>query len=628
MGTADIGDRMVEMAGRLDGRTLSRLLTGAFFLILASVSLLGWSLIDQMNRDASDASRKTVLGIIQSELQGRQRGSFVTSHWDDAVTNLYGDLNRDWASSNITSNASWPMHVYVIDGQGRVLFSDHAYRDGAAPPLQQAAPDALRTVMAHIPRTLDAAVARTVGTGLIGSFQGRPAFIDVAPILAENPQNNPRGKPLRYLFYAMPLDRIVLKRWREGFHMPDLQWSATKPPRGGDHCSAPVATDGSGSLGYIIWPKLTPGYKALRHMGPMFVAVLLLFLSVTLVCQWLVRSSRNAIQKSKREADHNAALALSAQRKAEEALAEAKRDRERARYLSDRELDERRKHEEALRNTTRATADAIEADIAALTGGLTAAARALEESADATLGAIDEQKGVAHGIRQRSGEAVASVHDIMGSIRAMNAALGRISADTERNQGNIAATADRSAVARDANRDMRERVEAIGQAASEIAEITARTRMLALNAAIEAARAGEAGRGFAVVANEVKALANQTDQLNAIVQASVEDMGTAARTSAELTEDVREALQQLQGSTATTLRTVHEQSATTQTVSERSVAVDNYAETVVRGTGALMESFDGIGQQAQRTRESARNVRQSADHLNQSLTQLVARLRA
>lgn len=58
------------------------------------------------------------------------------------------------------------------------------------------------------------------------------------------------------------------------------------------------------------------------------------------------------------------------------------------------------------------------------------------------------------------------------------------------------------------------------------------------------------------------------------------------------------------------------------------MAVDNYAETVVRGTGALMESFDGIGQQAQRTRESARNVRQSADHLNQSLTQLVARLRA
>lgn len=55
-----------------------------------------------------------------------------------------------------------------------------------------------------------------------------------------------------------------------------------------------------------------------------------------------------------------------------------------------------------------------------------------------------------------------------------------------------------------------DRSKEIGQIVDTISGIAGQTNLLALNAAIEAARAGEQGRGFAVVAEEVRKLAEQS----------------------------------------------------------------------------------------------------------------------
>lgn len=60
--------------------------------------------------------------------------------------------------------------------------------------------------------------------------------------------------------------------------------------------------------------------------------------------------------------------------------------------------------------------------------------------------------------------------------------------------------------------ELQEKAKGITQIVSLVSSIAEQTNLLALNASIEAARAGEAGRGFAVVAEEVRKLAEQSQQ--------------------------------------------------------------------------------------------------------------------
>lgn len=141
-----------------------------------------------------------------------------------------------------------------------------------------------------------------------------------------------------------------------------------------------------------------------------------------------------------------------------------------------------------------------------------------------------------------------------------------------------------------------------------IRNIAEQTNLLAMNAAIEAAHAGEAGRGFAVVAEEIRKLADNSQEQAELIDTVTRTIRQRSRDAAAKAGDNHHQFLQ-----------IVEQIGTLNTTNTQ---IDQGVGEFTQGTGEIQSALQNINRSAQDIRDKVAGILQEGQANLQSLTEI------
>ncbi|RRV22072.1 HAMP domain-containing methyl-accepting chemotaxis protein [Stutzerimonas nitrititolerans] len=172
---------------------------------------------------------------------------------------------------------------------------------------------------------------------------------------------------------------------------------------------------------------------------------------------------------------------------------------------------------------------------------LASAAEELSAVTEQTSAGVSSQRQETDQVATAMNEMAATVHEVAQNAQEASSAAQR--ADSQAAHGSvvlqraltqIGKLTDEVSLSTDAVNRLNEESVSISTVLTVINGIAEQTNLLALNAAIEAARAGEAGRGFAVVADEVRGLAQRTQESTAQIEQLIAGLQSRARGASDM----------------------------------------------------------------------------------------------
>lgn len=248
-----------------------------------------------------------------------------------------------------------------------------------------------------------------------------------------------------------------------------------------------------------------------------------------------------------------------------------------------------------------------------IASSITSVANAANQQVQAVSHTLSVIEDISANVKQASVSLSASANQ---AVKAVNTAKdGNQSVLEAVNQmASIEKTVNASA---DVVTKLGERSKEIGQIVDTISGIAGQTNLLALNAAIEAARAGEHGKGFAVVAEEVRKLAEQSQdaskQIATLINEIQLDTNKAVDAMQDGTKEVKlgTAVVANVGQSFGTIVTIAEEVARQSNEVSATIAdLDKNIQEVVHFSKSISDSSKSVSSEAQTV--SASTEEQSA----------------
>ncbi len=237
-------------------------------------------------------------------------------------------------------------------------------------------------------------------------------------------------------------------------------------------------------------------------------------------------------------------------------------------------------------------ADSFERELSETVDLVRRNAATMEGAADEVLGAANKVATEGEYVTQESDQTNMNARLIALAARGLSDSFHQITAKVE---SATRSAQDASVHSQEAQRlatTLAEASERIGNVVKLIERIAKETRLLALNASIEAARAGDAGKGFAVVANEVKTLADQTNNATGDIRSQIEAMQASIQQTVGAINDVAGRVGAVSEDIESISNAVGEQSIVTRDIADNADEMAESMQSVHNRIESVAEAAD------------------------------------